>query len=124
MNKLLAIAALLAAPLTASAANYATCLLDKLPGVQNTPAAYAAAKVCRAEYPAGLEGVPQGSGAGLFSYRSGSECALEKAGETQSNQAARMISGACNRLYNPAGITPGTASNLKPYDGPYTPVKP
>lgn len=100
MNKLLAVAVLLAAPLTASAANYATCLLDKLPGVQNTPAAYAAAKICLAKYPTGFDGVQQGSGIGFFSYASGAECALEKASETQSNHAARMIMGACNKLYN------------------------
>lgn len=113
MNKILVVAALLAAPITASAANYATCLLDKLPDVQNTPAAYAAARVCLAEFPGGLDGVPQGSGIGFFSYGSGSECALEKAGETQSNHAARMIMGACNRLYDKPVIKPGLFDDLE-----------
>ncbi|CAN7524621.1 hypothetical protein LJR071_003567 [Pseudomonas sp. LjRoot71] len=105
MKKHLAIIALLACPSLAMANNYAECLLSALPGVHNDTTAYAAAKVCRAEYPDGYDSIAQGSGRGLFSYKSGAECALDKAAKTQSNTAAGMMRVACNRLYNePIGL--------------------
>lgn len=100
MKKLLAIAlALLASP--ALAGNYATCLLEKLPGLQNLPAVQAAERVCAAEYPGGLGGVPQGSGRGFFAdYDSSDECILDKSGGTQQVRAAGLIREACGRLYD------------------------
>lgn len=83
----------------ASAANYATCLLDKLPGLENDQAAAAANTICKTEYPGGFETVPPGDGRGILGYDSGAECALDKSGETRSRAAAYMIRSACNRLY-------------------------
>lgn len=124
MNKLFAIAALLAAPLTASAANYATCLLDKLPGVESSQGANAAIRLCETKHPGGFDGVPAGSGRGLFAtYDSGDECILEKGGSTRHSQTMFLISRACRTLYNEPRFEPYSGPIFKSYDGPYTPVK-
>nr|WP_298168314.1 hypothetical protein [uncultured Pseudomonas sp.] len=98
--KLLLIAALFALPAFASAGNFATCLLDELPGVQNNNAAGAAYQVCSAKYPERYANVEQGSGRGFFGFDSGAECALSKARDTRNQDAAGMIRVACNRLYD------------------------
>lgn len=100
MNKTVTLIALLACPSLAIADNFAECLLDKLPGVQNNNSAGAAYQVCSARYPERYSGVEQGSGRGFFGYESGAECALKKARDTRSMDAAGMIRVACNRLYN------------------------
>lgn len=95
----------LAAP--AMAANFATCVLDKLPGTANEVAAQAIYQLCRSEHPGGLDAVSQGSGRGIFGFKSGPECTAKQAGDTRSNQAAYMIGRACNRLYNePVKLAP------------------
>jgi tripartite-type tricarboxylate transporter receptor subunit TctC len=81
------------------AANYATCILDKMPGVANDVAARAVYQVCKKEHPGGLQAVEQGSGRGFFGYSSGAECTAKKASDTHSQQAAYMIGTACRRLY-------------------------
>lgn len=107
-----AIAFVVCAPAIASAGNFAECLLEKLPGVQNDPAAAAAYQVCAAKWPGLLNGVDQGSGRGFFSFDSGAECALKNSSDTRSSRAAMMIRAACNRLYD----RPMKA--LAPYNGP------
>ena len=85
----------------AQAGNYATCLLDKLPGVQNHGASVSAVRVCQSKYPGGLAGVEQGAGRGLFaSYDSGDECTYDKAKDTRYTGAVRVMAEACMRLYN------------------------
>lgn len=93
-------ALLLLATVPAFAANYATCLLDALPGTQNDVAAHAAMQVCQSKHPGGLEAVQQGSGRGIFGYNSGAECTAKKAGDTRSQRAAYIIGAACRRLYD------------------------
>jgi len=90
--------ALAASP--AYAANFATCLLDKLPGTQNDVAAQAVYQVCIGEHAGGMDAVAQGSGRGLFGFGSGAECTAKKASETRSNQAAAMVGVACRKLYD------------------------
>jgi len=85
---------------SAMAANYATCVLDKAPGLQNDTAAQAVYQVCIAENPGGIEAVPQGSGRGVLGFKSGAECTAKKAADTRSNQAAYMVGIACKRLYD------------------------
>lgn len=105
------IAALL--PLMATAGNFATCLLDKLPGVQNDVAAQAVYQVCVAQHPGAFAAVKQGSGRGWFSYSVGAECTMKKAGETRSNRAAGLIGAACRKLYDQsAPFDPSTAVPL------------
>ncbi|MEQ6437214.1 hypothetical protein V8Z74_19605 [Comamonas sp. w2-DMI] len=94
----------------AQAANYATCLIDKLPGTQNDTAAQAVHQVCIAEHPGGLQAVPQGNGRGLFGFSSGAECTVKKAGDTRSNRAAQLIGVACRRLYD-------APTQLRPFNG-------
>jgi hypothetical protein len=100
MTKHFTIVALLAFSGLAQAGNFATCLLDELPGVQNNNAAGAAYQVCSAKYPERYAGVAQGSGRGFWGYESGAECALKKARDTRSQDAAGMMRVACNRLYD------------------------
>lgn len=96
---------LLALPATAFAGNFAECILDKMPGVQNDSAAAAAFQVCNARYPERYRGVTQGEGRGLWGYDSGAECALAKSKDTLSGNGAGMIRMACNALYNqPTGV--------------------
>jgi len=85
----------------AIAGNFATCILEKMPGTQNDAAASAIANVCKEKYPLMYNDVPQGSGRGWLSYDSGSECAANIAAKTTSQRAGQLIYGACNRLYNP-----------------------
>ena len=103
---------LFAAP--AFAANYATCILDKMPGSQNDVAASAVARVCSSEFPGGNQAVAQGSGRGMFGFKSGAECTAKKAGDTRSNRAAAMIGAACNRLYDEP-VPPW--EDLQPFNG-------
>jgi hypothetical protein len=95
-------ALLLTLAVPAFAANFATCLLDKLPGTQNDVAAQAIYQVCNSKH-GGIQTVAQGSGRGLFGYDSGAECTAKVAADTRSNQAARMIGVACRKLYDKDG---------------------
>lgn len=105
---LAALALLLASP--AMAANYATCILDKAPGIQNDTAAMAAAHSCMASHPGGIDAIQQGSGRGIFGFKSGMECIAKKAADTRSEIAAYQISLACRKLYDfpfdPTGARP------------------
>ena len=102
---------LLLAAAPAFAANYATCILDKMPGAQNDVAATAVYQVCIAEHPGGNNAVAQGSGRGMFGLKSGAACTAKKAGDTRSNRAAVMIGAACRRLYDEDGPW------LRPFNG-------
>lgn len=82
------------------AANFATCLLDKLPGTMNDQAAFAIRHVCSEKY---SNDATQGSGRGMFSYKSGSECLAAKGKDTRNARAVQLMSWACNRLYDEAG---------------------
>ncbi|WJN61375.1 hypothetical protein [Pseudomonas sp. SO81] len=121
MKRNVAILALIVCPALAQADNFATCLLDELPGVQNNNSAGAAFQVCSGRYPAGYGDIEQGSGRSLLGYDSGAECALDKGRDTRSQDAAGMIRVACNRLYNappPAESTDqGSCSGATP--GPW-----
>lgn len=99
-------AALLAAslfPAAALAGSFATCLLDRLPGVQNDVAANAVYQSCAAKHPGAFTPIKQGSGRGWFSYKTGADCTAEKAGVTRSNRAAVLIGIACRKLYDENG---------------------
>lgn len=79
--------------------NWADCVLERMPGVENDPAAYAVAQDCADKF-----GPPTAviQASGDDGYRSGSECAAAKARSTRSARAAAAIRNACNRLYDPA----------------------
>lgn len=108
----------LACPLYAAAGNYATCLLNKLPGVQNQAAISAAVRLCGADYPDGLTSIEQGADRGIFAaYNSGDECLLEKSKDASHPRAVNLIRAACSRLYDES--PPG----FKPYSGDFTPLQ-
>lgn len=90
---------LAALPAIATAGNFAECILDKMPGVENDAAAMATYQVCKERFPAGLDGVEQGSGRGWLGYESGAECAAEESRDTRSLKAAGAIRVSCNKLY-------------------------
>lgn len=95
-------ALLLATCGSAFAANYATCILDKMPGTQNGAAHAAVIQTCIQEHPAGYSGVAKGSGRGLFGYADGNACTIKKAASTSFQPAAVAISSACRCLYDKA----------------------
>ena len=113
--------AALAAP--ALAANMATCLLDRLPGVANDVAAQAVFQVCASEHPGGIQAVPQGDGRGLLGFKSGADCTAKKASDTRSTRAAELIGVACRRLYDaPVKLRPFNGKldeepKLRPFNG-------
>lgn len=106
------LATLLLACAPAFAADYATCMLDRAPAVANDTAAYAVHQICLSEYPGGIQAVAQGSGRGMFGFKSGAECTAKKAGETRSNQAAVFVGVACRKLYD-IPFDPSTAVPVK-----------
>lgn len=89
-----------AIPFSASAGNFASCILDTMPGIQNDPAAHAAMRLCLDRHPGGYAGVEQGEGRGFFSFNSGAECAVKKGAGTTSRIAGAQIFNACNKLFN------------------------
>lgn len=97
---------LLLCPSLCFAGNFATCILDKMPGVQNDPTALATYKACKDKYGGALESVEKGSGRGMFSYQSGAECASDKGAKTQSQAAGQMIYAACAKLYDRRTLKP------------------
>ncbi|MFZ3040679.1 MAG: hypothetical protein WA108_02635 [Thiobacillus sp.] len=99
MRKYFCLAALLFST-SAVAGNYATCILDRMPGTQNDAVANSVMRLCYQQYPDGHSTTPQGAGRGWFGYASGAECTAKKAAGTPNNRAARLILIACNRLYN------------------------
>ncbi|MBK0115638.1 hypothetical protein [Delftia sp. S66] len=99
---LLAAAALAALGTPALATDYATCLLDKLPGVKNAPAHAAALSLCAQQHPDKFFEVRRGSGRGLLGPKSPEQCTLDKARDTSWQPAAGMIMRACGCLYSPS----------------------
>ena len=83
----------------ANSANYATCILDKVPGTSNSITYISIMEICLKEYPSAFKGVKQGSGGGLFGFKDGSACTIKKAKDTPFTPAARTIQIACNCLY-------------------------
>lgn len=83
------------------AGNFATCILDRMPGTQNDAVAYAVMRICKEKYPGGLDPVIWGEGRGWLGFKSGAECSVKKAAKTPNQRAAMIISAACRRLYDP-----------------------
>lgn len=86
----------------ALAANYATCLLDKLPGVKNAQAHAAALNLCAQQHSDKFFEVRRGSGRGLLGPKSPEQCTLDKTRDTAWQPAAGMIMRACGCLYTPS----------------------
>lgn len=82
------------------AGNFATCILDKLPGAANQPTHGAVFQVCTKEYPTRYIEVEKGSGRGLFGFKDGASCIMKKARETPFELSAMQIGFACRCLYD------------------------
>lgn len=96
------IAALTLATTPAWAGNFATCVLDKMPGVQNAATSMAVMQTCRSEHPSWYSGVEKGSGRGIFGFSDGNACIIKKAASTPFQPAATAIAIACRCLYDKA----------------------
>ena len=75
----------------AHAGNYAECILDKMPGTANAPAAFAVARSCTNEYPGQYGTVERGSGLGLFGFKDPEACIIKKSRDTAQPNAALRI---------------------------------
>lgn len=89
------------APVVAIAGDYAACILDKMPGISNAPAAFAVHRTCTAQYPSQYSGVQKGAGRGIFAFDNSEECIIKKSKDTSQSNAAFMIAAACRCLYDP-----------------------
>ena len=88
--------------LTASAAlsaDYADCILEKMPGTQNFAVHQAVIRACLADHPEGFLASKQGSGRGFFGFDGRDSCVRKKAANTPFGAAAASISAACYCLY-------------------------
>jgi hypothetical protein len=83
----------------AHAGNYAECILDKMPGTSNAPAAFAVSKSCTTEYAGQYGTVERGSGLGLFGFKDPEACIIKRSRDTAQPNAAFMIAAACRCLY-------------------------
>ena len=111
MKKLAALLCLVTLPAWA-ADNFAECILERMPGVQNDAVAGAIYRTCTAEFPGGIESVPQGAGRGWFGFKSGNECIIKKGEKVISRNGGFMLTAACNKLYDPPA--PGLFDDLIP----------
>ena len=84
-----------------ASSGFPKCLIDKLEGVSNLAAHQAGWQLCRAQYPDEFYGAIQGSGRGIFGYKSGHACTLAKASKTTFQLSAAAIARACRCLYDP-----------------------
>ncbi|WP_127806795.1 hypothetical protein [Hydrogenophaga sp. NH-16] len=82
------------------AGNFASCILEKMPGSSNAATNAAVFQSCSAENPSLYRGVKMGSGRGLFGYKDGNACIIKLAASTQFQPAAASIAAACRCLYN------------------------
>jgi len=83
----------------AMAGNFATCLLDNLPGTQNAAVHAAAVSMCVQQNPNRFYDIQKGSGRGFFGYSSGTECTIDKGKNTTWADSAILIGVACECLY-------------------------
>lgn len=113
-----------------AADNFATCLLDRMPGTENDVAAAQIRRHCLEKHPAGKWGYVPGTGRGplnaIFGYESGAECASKLSKNTRSALAAKNIAWACEDLYglpDPYDTRLGKhAKKLVPFHGELDPA--
>ena len=102
MKKWFAASVLATVSLVANAENYATCILDKMPGSVNEAFTGSVYSECAAAYPSTGYSILKGSGRGLFGFKDGNACVQKKSKDTPNQRAAMMIAFACRCLYNQA----------------------
>lgn len=97
-----------------SAADFATCILEKMPGSSNGATNSAVFQTCISEHPGGYVNVKQGAGRGLFGFKDGNACTIDIAKQTSFQPSAGAIAIACRCLYNKAFLPDQTCAN--PFD--------
>lgn len=95
----LLVAALAWFALPASAADYAQCILDKMPGTKNGVVHQAILRECLAAHPGGFLVARKGSGRGFFGFDGRDACVKRKAVDTAFPGSAVAISAACHCAY-------------------------
>ena len=91
----------------AIAGNFAECILDKMPGVSNTPAVYAVNKTCGDKYPERYMEIKQGSALGWLGFETAEACTIKKSRDTSHQGAAGSIARACRCLYQEPSFETG-----------------
>jgi hypothetical protein len=81
-------------------ADYAECILDKVPGMANAPAAFAVHRSCTNEHPLQYSAISKGHARGIFGFSDGEACIIKKGRDTAQYNAAFMIAAACRCLYD------------------------
>ena len=99
MTLKLALLSILLAAAPAMAGNFATCLLDKMPGSVNGATHAAIYRTCANEFPEKFTSIARGSGRGLFGFKDENACIIKKAKDTTFQYSAGAISIACHCLY-------------------------
>lgn len=99
-NKTIVLPPLLLLPMVAFGGNFATCILDKMPGISNQATHAAVWRTCSAKYPERYLNIEQGEGRGIFGFSDGDACTIEKASSTPLQISASAIGNACRCLYN------------------------
>lgn len=102
MVKRIALLLVFACPIAVFAGNYATCLIDKMPGSENEIFTSSVIAECSAEHTGTLYAIKKGSGLGFFGFKNAEACVQSKTKTTPNRRAAVMISRACGCLYTPA----------------------
>ena len=94
-------------------ANFAECILEKMPGSVNDAVTNAAHNACATDYPAIFFDIERGSGRGFFGHSDANACVLKSAKNTPSNRASYQIAAACRCLYTPPSFD-GEMCNYRP----------
>jgi len=92
--------------------NYAQCVVKEISrGVESDGVARSIVQSCLNKHgfataQEALASVPPGGGRGMFSFKSGAECAAKRGRKVRSELGARALRAACNRLYEPVIYDP------------------
>jgi len=105
----------------AYASDYASCILDRMPGSANNAITIAVTQTCARENPGAYYQVERGSGLGFFGYNDAQACILKKAKDTTEQRAAMLIAVACRCLYDTPTFK-GEMCGYPPVQMSYTPV--
>lgn len=84
----------------AKAGNFATCILDKMPGSQNQAFTGSVFNQCNSEHPGAYFAIKKGSERGFFGYKDGNACIQKMAKDTPHQIGSFAIANACRCLYN------------------------
>lgn len=80
-------------------ANYAECILDKMPGSANGATHAAVIRSCTEKNPNVYFDIERGSGRGIFGFSDENSCIIKKAQSTAFQYSAGAIGMACTCLY-------------------------